>query len=76
AHRRAKLLRPTDEGRAAIAKINPGHAELAARLAAILGKDQFAETARILEQLSKAVESLNSAPDDGLSSAPEGTPYS
>ncbi|AVZ74369.1 MarR family transcriptional regulator [Streptomyces lunaelactis] len=76
AHRRAKLLRPTDEGRAAIAKINPGHAELAARLAAIVGKDQFAETARILEQLSRALDGLRPAPDDSLRPAPEGTPHS
>ncbi|NUL07990.1 winged helix-turn-helix transcriptional regulator, partial [Streptomyces lunaelactis] len=74
--RRAKLLRPTDEGRAAIAKINPGHAELAARLAAIVGKDQFSETARILEQLSRALDGLRPAPDDSLRPAPEGTPHS
>ena len=32
AHRRAKLLRPTAEGRAAIERIDPGHATLAKRL--------------------------------------------
>ncbi|MFF3402221.1 MarR family winged helix-turn-helix transcriptional regulator [Streptomyces sp. NPDC002659] len=58
AHRRAKLLRPTDDGRAAIARIDPGHAALAARLAEALGPEQFAETARILEQLSQAMDSL------------------
>ncbi|MEU9009519.1 MarR family transcriptional regulator [Streptomyces sp. NPDC048479] len=60
AHRRAKLLRPTDEGRAAIAKIDPGHTELAARLADALGPEQFAETARVLDQLSKALDSISS----------------
>ncbi|MFC4610639.1 MarR family winged helix-turn-helix transcriptional regulator [Streptomyces maoxianensis] len=59
AHRRAKLLRPTDEGRAAIAKINPGHADLAARLVEALGEDRFARTAEALEQLSEALDSIS-----------------
>ncbi|MEV8018792.1 helix-turn-helix domain-containing protein [Streptomyces sp. NPDC086554] len=58
AHRRAKLLRPTDEGRAAVEKIGPGHAEAAARLAAALGDEEFAETVRVLERLSRAVAQL------------------
>ncbi|MEU5404097.1 MarR family winged helix-turn-helix transcriptional regulator [Streptomyces sp. NPDC005963] len=58
AHRRAKLLRPTDEGRAAVARLGPGHAALAARLAEVLGPEQFAETARVLERLSKAMETI------------------
>jgi DNA-binding MarR family transcriptional regulator len=58
AHRRAKLLRPTDEGRAAVRRIGPGHADLAARLAAELGEDRFAETVRALERLSAAMEAL------------------
>lgn len=52
AHRRAKLLRPTDEGLAAVRKIGPGHAEVAARLADALGEKEFAETVRVLERLS------------------------
>ncbi|MEV0962009.1 MULTISPECIES: MarR family transcriptional regulator [unclassified Streptomyces] len=60
AHRRAKLLRPTDEGRAAIEKIDPGHAEFAGRLANRLGDEQFAETVRVLERLSAAMEALAS----------------
>lgn len=69
AHRRAKLLRPTDEGRAAVAEIGPGHAELAAQLAEALGPEQFAETARVLEQLSTAL--------DGISDrSPERSPHS
>ncbi|MBT2392681.1 MarR family transcriptional regulator [Streptomyces sp. ISL-1] len=59
AHRRAKLLRPTDEGRAAIAKIDPGHADLAARLVEALGEDRFARTAKALEQLSEALDSIS-----------------
>ena len=38
AHRRAKLLAPTDEGRAAIARIDPGHAAFADRLAEAFGR--------------------------------------
>ncbi len=59
AHRRAKLLRPTEEGRTAIRKINPGHAGLAARLAEALGPEQFAETARVLERLSQALDTID-----------------
>ncbi|WP_455353834.1 MarR family winged helix-turn-helix transcriptional regulator [Streptomyces sp. SYSU K217416] len=58
AHRRAKLLRPTEAGRAAIRRIGPGHAKLAARLAGLLGEDALAETVRVLERLSKAMEAV------------------
>ncbi|MFJ3161787.1 MarR family winged helix-turn-helix transcriptional regulator [Streptomyces kanasensis] len=58
AHRRAKLLRPTEEGRAAVARVDPGHAALAARLAAELGEEAFAETARVLERLSRAMDTV------------------
>ncbi|MGW8883124.1 MarR family winged helix-turn-helix transcriptional regulator [Streptomyces sp. NPDC055749] len=58
AHRRAKLLRPTEEGRAAMSRIGPGHAEFAARLAQELGAEGFAETVRVLERLSQAVEAV------------------
>ncbi|MGW7098313.1 MarR family winged helix-turn-helix transcriptional regulator [Streptomyces sp. NPDC054838] len=59
AHRRAKLLRPTEEGRAANARIAPGHAALAERLAEELGEEAFAETVRTLERLSAALEALD-----------------
>ena len=39
AHRRAKLLAPTERGRAAVAPIGPGHAAFADRLAEALGED-------------------------------------
>ncbi|GAB2957226.1 MarR family transcriptional regulator [Streptomyces pseudoechinosporeus] len=61
AHRRAKLLTPTEEGRAAIAKIDPGHAALADRLADALGEDAFAETVRVLERLSQALDEVSSS---------------
>ncbi|MFI6002308.1 MarR family winged helix-turn-helix transcriptional regulator [Streptomyces sp. NPDC051366] len=58
AHRRAKLLRPTQEGRAAVARITPAHAALAARLADELGEAAFAETVQVLDRLTKAVDTL------------------
>ncbi|MGP4048606.1 MarR family winged helix-turn-helix transcriptional regulator [Streptomyces sp. 2A115] len=63
AHRRAKLLRPTEDGRAAIEKIGPGHAAFADRLAGALGETDFAETVRVLERLSTVMETL--ADEDG-----------
>ncbi|MGA5100406.1 MarR family winged helix-turn-helix transcriptional regulator [Streptomyces lavendulocolor] len=62
AHRRAKLLAPTQLGRGTIARIEPGHADFAARLAAELGTDAFAETARVLERLSEALDSVTAGP--------------
>ncbi|MFC7305730.1 MarR family winged helix-turn-helix transcriptional regulator [Streptomyces monticola] len=61
AHRRAKLVAPTEEGRAAIRRITPGHSGLAARLADELGEEQFAETVRVLERLSEAMHALETA---------------
>jgi DNA-binding MarR family transcriptional regulator len=59
AHRRAKLLTPTPAGRAAVEKIDPGHAALADRLVEALGEEGFAETVRVLEALSAALEDLS-----------------
>ncbi|MFF9013528.1 MarR family winged helix-turn-helix transcriptional regulator [Streptomyces sp. NPDC014870] len=60
AHRRAKLLAPTPEGRAAIRRIDPGHADLAARLTRELGGlEAFQETVRVLERLSGALDALD-----------------
>lgn len=59
AHRRAKLLTPTEAGRTAIRRIDPGHAELAARLRdALGGQEAFDETVRVLERLSAAMEAV------------------
>ncbi|MGW1928692.1 MarR family winged helix-turn-helix transcriptional regulator [Streptomyces sp. NPDC001919] len=59
AHRRAKLLAPSEAGRAAIARIDPGHAELAAALVRELGgQDAFDETVRALDRLSAALEAV------------------
>ncbi|MEC4569692.1 MarR family winged helix-turn-helix transcriptional regulator [Streptomyces virginiae] len=65
AHRRAKLLRPTQEGRAAVDRIGPGHAAMAARLAAELGDTAFAETVRVLERLAAALDTLPAPRDAG-----------
>ena len=45
-HRRAKLLAPTDAGRAAVERIDPGHAALAARLADEVGRERLAAALR------------------------------
>ncbi|MET7938560.1 MarR family transcriptional regulator [Streptomyces sp. NPDC005302] len=58
AHRRAKLLAPTEQGRAAIAAIGPGHAVYADRVAEALGPDALAETVQVLERLSAVLDSL------------------
>jgi DNA-binding MarR family transcriptional regulator len=61
AHRRAKLLLPTADGRAAIERIDPGHADLARRLADTMGHDDFAKALDALTELSAAIEAV--APD-------------
>ncbi|ARF73466.1 MarR family winged helix-turn-helix transcriptional regulator [Streptomyces griseus] len=67
AHRRAKLLRVTDAGRDAVARIGPPHAEFAARLAGELGAEGFAETVRVLERLSGALDAVaRSSPSGGV----------
>ncbi|MEV0638478.1 MarR family transcriptional regulator [Streptomyces sp. NPDC050619] len=61
AHRRAKLLAPTEEGRAAVSRIGPGHAAFADRLAQAYGDDaELADAVRVLERLSKVLEQLGS----------------
>lgn len=68
AHRRAKLLAPTPAGRAAIDRIEPGHAALAARLARELGEEELAETVRVIERLSGVLDRLATSP--GADGAP------
>lgn len=58
AHRRAKLLAPTEEGRAAISGIDPGHAAFADRLADAFGDAELAEAVRVLERLSKVLDQI------------------
>ncbi len=56
AHRRAKLLAPTEQGLAAVRRIDPGHAAFADRLAEAFGEAELADAVRLLERLSKVLE--------------------
>ncbi|MFJ8535677.1 MarR family winged helix-turn-helix transcriptional regulator [Streptomyces sp. NPDC093591] len=58
AHRRAKLLAPTEEGREAISRIDPGHAALADRLAEAFGETELTDAVRVLERLSKVLDQI------------------
>jgi DNA-binding MarR family transcriptional regulator len=58
AHRRAKLLAPTDQGRAAISRIDPGHAAFADRLAEEFGEADLAAAVRVLERLSRVLDQI------------------
>jgi DNA-binding MarR family transcriptional regulator len=58
AHRRAKLLVPTEAGRAAIGRIGPAHAEAAAKLAAVLGEQALADAVATLRALSTALDEV------------------
>jgi len=60
-HRRAKLLRPTEEGYTAVRRISPAHAELARRLVDELGHDELEQALDALTRLSAALEAV--APD-------------
>ncbi len=70
AHRRAKLLRVTDAGRRAVARIGPPHAEFAARLAGELGVEGLSDAVGALERLSEALDTLTGADRGG--SGPSG----
>ncbi|MBV7696127.1 MarR family winged helix-turn-helix transcriptional regulator [Streptomyces sp. TRM70350] len=58
AHRRAKLLAPTQAGLAAVRRIDPGYADFADRLARALGEEGFEETVRVLERLSRVLDEV------------------
>ncbi|MFC8587167.1 MarR family winged helix-turn-helix transcriptional regulator [Streptomyces sp. NPDC057217] len=71
AHRRAKLLAPTEAGRAAVRRVDPGHAELAALLLRELGgQEAFDETVRVLERLSRALTVLEGFEPGAADAAP------
>lgn len=60
AHRRAKLLAVTDEGRRAVRRIDPGHAEFARALRqAMGGQGELDAAVAALERLSAALETLD-----------------
>jgi DNA-binding MarR family transcriptional regulator len=60
AHRRAKLLTPTDQGRAAVARIAPGHAVAARQLTEALGEQRLADAVAALQSLSAALDQFSS----------------
>ncbi|TDU84197.1 DNA-binding MarR family transcriptional regulator [Kribbella voronezhensis] len=58
AHRRAKLVALTPEGRAANSAIGPHHAQHARQLSGVLGEDQLADAVAALTKLSEALDAL------------------
>ena len=58
AHRRAKLLAATEQGRAAVAGIGPGHAAFAKRLAEAFGETELAQAIQTLERLCAVLDDL------------------
>jgi DNA-binding MarR family transcriptional regulator len=64
AHRRAKLLSPTDQGQQAVRRISPAHAAFAERLAAELGFEEFRRMGDALSRLSEALDVVRVDRDD------------
>ncbi|MBO3732662.1 MarR family winged helix-turn-helix transcriptional regulator [Glycomyces niveus] len=64
AHRRAKLVTATVQGREAVRRIGPAHAAYADRLCEALGDDRAAAVHRLLRELSDTLERL-AAEEDG-----------
>ena len=60
AHRRAKLLVITDDGLAAVRRIDPAHREAATELVAALGTARAGEVLAALTELSEALDGLAS----------------
>lgn len=58
AHRRAKLLHPTNRGRSAIRRISPAHAAFAERLVGELGTESLRRALDHLARLSDALDKL------------------
>jgi DNA-binding MarR family transcriptional regulator len=59
AHRRAKLVAPTDAGRAAVRGIDPAHAAAAAQLVAVMGADDLADALAAMRRLSQALDTMS-----------------
>jgi DNA-binding MarR family transcriptional regulator len=69
AHRRAKLVAPTAQGREALAGVDPAHAALARRLIHAMGKDALADVLAAMRRLSAVLDELA---DDVAASVPGG----
>lgn len=63
AHRRAKLVAPTERGREAVQRIGPAHAAFADRLCEALGEDRASDVHRRLQELSDALVILDRSED-------------
>jgi DNA-binding MarR family transcriptional regulator len=63
AHRRAKLVEVTPQGLEAVRRIDPQHAELAQRIAEVLGTERWSEIVAGLREMSTALESLGTRAD-------------
>jgi DNA-binding MarR family transcriptional regulator len=63
AHRRAKLVAPTEQGREAVRRIGPAHAAFADRLCEALGDERAADVHRLLRELSMTLDALASEED-------------
>jgi len=59
AHRRAKLVAPTAEGRAAVAAIAPAHLRAARMLVEAVGEDRLADAVAAMESVAKALDTLD-----------------
>lgn len=58
AHKRAKLVAMTEEGIAAVRRIDPQHASMAHRLAEALGPAEFAATVATLTRLAATLDTI------------------
>ena len=58
AHRRAKLVQVTDDGVAAVRRIDPGHAVMAERLRKAMGRERLEGALAALQDLSAAFDRL------------------
>jgi DNA-binding MarR family transcriptional regulator len=63
AHRRAKLVAPTEQGRAAVQKIGPAHAAFADRMCEALGDERASDIYLRLRELADALEDLDPGED-------------
>jgi DNA-binding MarR family transcriptional regulator len=69
AHRRAKLVAPTAQGREALSGVDPAHAALARRLVHAIGEDALADVLAAMRRLSAVLDELA---DDVAASVPGG----
>ncbi|THV43094.1 MarR family winged helix-turn-helix transcriptional regulator [Glycomyces buryatensis] len=63
AHRRAKLVAPTERGRETVQRIEPAHAAFADRMCEALGDDLASEIHLRLRELSDTLETLETRED-------------